>query len=152
MPLRAATLSDLDALVALENRCFAHDRISRRSWRRFLGSPRAFCLVATVAGGVAGAVVLLFRSGSGIARLYSMAVDPDQRRRGIAAELLRAAEQMAQRRHARAIRLEVRPDNRAALAFYAGRDYATIGVYPGFYEDGAKAVRMEKQLVQGRRR
>ena len=38
--LRQAHASDLDALVQLENRCFTEDRISRRSFRRFLEMPR----------------------------------------------------------------------------------------------------------------
>jgi hypothetical protein len=36
MQIRAATLYDLDALAALEARCFEDDRISRRQFRRLL--------------------------------------------------------------------------------------------------------------------
>ena len=37
--IRAARMSDLDALVELENRSFTSDRMSRRQWRRHLAVP-----------------------------------------------------------------------------------------------------------------
>ena len=43
--IRAARAEDLDRLLALENRCFEHDRLSRRSFRHFLSSDTASCLV-----------------------------------------------------------------------------------------------------------
>src|SRR5690554_5084488 len=37
---RNATPADLDDLIALEERCFRDDRISRRSFRRFIDMPQ----------------------------------------------------------------------------------------------------------------
>src|SRR5438128_5730389 len=44
--VRKAERADLDALMALEHRVFASDRLSRRSLRRLLASPSADVLVA----------------------------------------------------------------------------------------------------------
>ena len=44
--VRKAERCDLDALVELEHRVFATDRLSRRSLQRFLKSPTAVVLVA----------------------------------------------------------------------------------------------------------
>src|SRR5690606_41789306 len=41
-----ATLADLDALVELEQRCFTGDRLSRRSFRRWLTTPQDILLLA----------------------------------------------------------------------------------------------------------
>src|SRR5262245_13846758 len=47
--VRKAARGDLDALVELEERVFATDRLSRRSLRRFLASPSAELVVAQLA-------------------------------------------------------------------------------------------------------
>lgn len=47
---RNASLADIDALVALENRCFRDDRISRRSFRRFIDMPRDRLVLAEQGG------------------------------------------------------------------------------------------------------
>jgi hypothetical protein len=52
--VRPARVEDLDQLLALENRCFEHDRLSRRSFRHFLTSDTASCLVAERAGELLG--------------------------------------------------------------------------------------------------
>jgi len=88
--LRAGDLSDLDALVSLEERVFAGDRVSRRGFRRFLTSPRAALVVAAEDGVLAGYALVLFRAGSIVARLYSLAVAPEFARRGIGTALLKA--------------------------------------------------------------
>src|SRR5215204_1170513 len=87
--IRAAEPGDLDSLVELEHRVFATDRLSRRSLRRFLKAPSAELSVAEEADGrLAGTAILLFRPGSKVARLYSIAVAPRMEGRGVASMLL----------------------------------------------------------------
>ena len=83
--VRKAERGDLDVLMELEQRVFATDRLSRRSFRHFLSSPGARVIVAEENGsGLAGYAIVLFRPRSAAARLYSIAVDADMRGRGIA--------------------------------------------------------------------
>jgi ribosomal protein S18 acetylase RimI-like enzyme len=145
--IRRARLSDLDRLVALEQASFAVDRLSRRQYRRHLLSPAASVLAAVSGRAVLGSAVTFFRRGSGIARLYSIAVDAAARGRGIAAALLAAAEREARKCGARAVRLEVRKDNPAAIALYERHGYRRFGTHHAFYEDGADAWRYEKALT-----
>jgi ribosomal protein S18 acetylase RimI-like enzyme len=146
--VRAATPADLDALVALELRAFSGDRMSRPQYRRHLASPGAAVLVADVPGeGLLGSALVFFRRGSTLARLYSIATAPAARGRGIGAGLLAAAERAARERGCRALRLEVRVDNTAAIALYERAGYRRIGSYPGYYEDGADAWRYEKGVA-----
>src|SRR5712671_2158596 len=71
--VRAAARGDLDALIELEHRVFATDRLTRRSLRRFLTSPTAAVLIAEEhPGHLAGTAIVLFRPRSAIARLYSI--------------------------------------------------------------------------------
>jgi ribosomal protein S18 acetylase RimI-like enzyme len=151
--VRAANRSDLDALIALEHRVFATDRLTRRSLRRFLASPTAQVLVAQVLvaedhpGHLAGTAIVLFRPRSAIARLYSIAVAPHMGGRGVGPMLLAAAEAAAAARDCRTIRLEVHVTNHAAISRYRKSGYREFGRVSGYYEDGGDALRFEKRLV-----
>ena len=145
--IRHAALSDLDALVALEEATFDSDRISHRQWRRHLSSASAQVLVAVGDAGIDAAAVVFYRRNSHIARLYSLAVDARARGNGIGGRLLVAAETTARQRGCAVLRLEVRVDNTAALALYARHGYARLRRLVGFYEDGSDAWRCAKDLT-----
>lgn len=146
--IRPATLQDIDALVALENRCFDSDRLSRRQFRYMLTRANAATLVTTGdADQVLGYVLVLFHAGTSLARLYSIAVDPAARGRGLAETLLTAAEVEAAGRGCVDMRLEVRPDNVAAIALYERLGYRRFGTFDDYYEDHMEALRYEKRLI-----
>jgi ribosomal protein S18 acetylase RimI-like enzyme len=138
--------ADLDALVALERSSFAADRLSRRSWSRLIGAPSASIVVARAERRLVGAAVVLFNRATAIARLYSLAVDPVCRGRGLGRDLLQQAVGAAVARDCALLRLECRQDNTAALRLYRGEGFAVTGRRRGFYQDGADAVVMERSL------
>jgi ribosomal protein S18 acetylase RimI-like enzyme len=144
--IRAATLSDIDRLLALETDSFASDRLSPRSFRRFVASPTAVLRVIREGREVFGYYLLLFRARSQVARLYSIAVDGRHRGRGIAAALLADAERAARRQGRDRLGLEVREDNGAAIRLYERSGYVFTGRYADYYADGAGARRYEKRL------
>ncbi|TFF27769.1 GNAT family N-acetyltransferase [Jiella endophytica] len=146
--LRAANLDDLDALVALEEASFVADRITRRSFRNFIGSASALILVAEAAGrpGLLGYAALLFRRGTALARLYSIAVASSAAGQGIGRALLKAAETEAFDRDRILLRLEVREDNDRAIGLYRSEGYRPIGRYLDYYADHMPALRFEKIL------
>lgn len=149
--LRPARLDDIPALVLLEDASFTTDRLGVTQFRHFISGRTACLLVARVGGSqeiLAGYVLVLFRSGSRKARIYSIAVSGSLRGQGIGEQLLRAAEQAAYARDCNLMRLEVRPDNAAALAMYEKQGYRPFGRFPGFYEDGTDAIRLEKLLTE----
>ena len=146
LTLCAATPDDLPALLDIENACFTQDRISRRSFRRFLESAGASCILATLEGRPAGYALLLFRSGTALARLYSFAMMPQMRGRGHARALLGAAEADAFARDRIVLRLEVREDNTPARRLYESVGYRAHGRVPNYYEDGCAALRMETSI------
>ena len=145
--IRLARGEDLDRLLALENRCFEHDRLSRRSFRHFLTSDTASCMVAERAGELLGYALVLFHGRTALARLYSMAVAPEHQGQGLGRDLLEAAEAAALDSGAAVMRLEVHPLNFAAIALYRRAGYLEFGVYRGFYEDESDALRMQHVLV-----
>ena len=145
--IRPAWAEDLDRLLVLETRCFELDRLSRRSFRHFLSSDTASCLVAERDGELLGYVLVLFHGRTALARLYSMAVAPEHRAQGLGRVLLDAAEAVALDGGAAIMRLEVHPANFAAIALYRRAGYLEFGIYRGFYEDDSDALRMQHVLV-----
>lgn len=116
--IRRAEADDIPVLTDIENRAFASDRISRRAFRYLLSKANAEVLVETsVAGVVRGYALLLFNRGTSLARLYSIAVDPQWQRAGVGRALLAAAEDAARSRGAAWMRLEVRADAAVVQAF-----------------------------------
>ena len=145
--IRHATLDDLDALVAIEERCFDSDRLSRRSFRHLLTRGHAITLVIERDAHVCGYGMVLCNTGTSLGRLYSFAVDPGRRGQGLAQHLLLACEQAALARDCVTLRLEVRPDNAAAIRLYERNGYRRFGVHEDYYEDHAEALRYEKSLA-----
>lgn len=141
--IRKAVMSDLDALLDIENRAFAGNRLSRRSLRAFLSSPKALMLVLEHAEKTAGYGVLIYRKGSNVARLYSFGVAPDFQGRGLSTPLLEALEAKCAKP---IMRLEVRADNAAAIKLYLKMAFEHIGRRDNYYEDGEAALIMEKTL------
>lgn len=149
--LRNADRADVPGLVSLEADVFASDRLSLRSFRRLIGVASAACRVAMADGVLAGYHVLLFRRGSTVARLYSIAVAPGFRGRGLAAILMRDAEEVARERGSRRLRLEVREDNAAAIRLYERLGYRAFRRVAGYYADGAHGHRYERNLAEGQK-
>jgi ribosomal protein S18 acetylase RimI-like enzyme len=145
--IRDATPTDLDAILHLENTSFQGDRLSRRSLGRLLRRGRGFTLVDDVDGELRGYVLVLLRSGTSLARLYSIAVGPRWRGKGIAADLVTAAERRAHEEHCSLMRLEVRGDNAASLVLFETLGYRRFGIHEAYYEDAMDAVRLEKRLL-----
>lgn len=144
--LRPGRLRDLDTLVALENAVFTTDILSRRSFRRFLTSPRSSLIVAEESGKLAGYALALYPPRSRHARLYSIAVAPHIASRGIGPLLLAEAEAAAARRRRRAMRLEVHEHNTRAIGRYEKSGYQLFGRHRRYYDDGGDALRFEKPL------
>lgn len=143
---RKATLDDIDALVAIEEACFDSDRISRRSFRTLIDRPTANTIVGELDGAVVGYAMILFRKGTALARLYSLAVKPDEKMKGLGSQLLEAAEKVAFDQGRVYMRLEVREDNARAIRLYERFHYRPIGRYLDYYADHAPALRYEKTL------
>lgn len=145
MRLRRATPGDLDALIALEAR-FPSDRISARAFRHLLTRAHAEVWVVSARARIVASLVILFRRGAGMARLYSIVTDPAFRGRGIGGRLVRCAERRALEHGCDRIGLEVRARDTRLIHWYVHLGYAMQARIADFYEDGAPALRMRKVL------
>ncbi|MGO1749533.1 MAG: GNAT family N-acetyltransferase/peptidase C39 family protein [Marinobacter sp.] len=151
LQLRLATSDDLNALLQLEHRCFTEDRLSRRSFRRFLDMPRDRLIVAETENEgekeLLGYCLVLMSAATRMARIYSIAVLPTARGRGIGEELVRTAEHEAADAGRILMRLEVREDNSGAIGLYKRLGYRQFGTYRDYYEDHGTALRFERRIL-----
>ncbi len=145
---RPAERGDLDALLDLEHRVFATDRLSRRSLRHFLQSKSAQVIVAddgqmarrrggrAVPSGLVGGPSLLDRSrpASQRPRAWVRCCSRRPRRRP--------------RARLPSIRLEVHETNHAAISRYRKSGYREFGRHARYYDDGGDALRFEKRLAR----
>ena len=146
----AASLQDLQALAELEEAAFSGDRISARSWRALLRSPSATVTVAREASQrescIVGSTVILQRANSSVARLYSIAVAPRSRGRGVSMALLQDATRRMRDAGAAVLRLETRADNLTAQRVFASNGFVARGRKAAYYEDGEDALLYQKSL------
>ena len=144
---RNANLNDTDALVRLENRCFTEDRISRRSFRRFIDMPRDRVILVERGGQLVGYSLVLMKANTRLARIYSIAVAPETRGQGLGEALIRESERQAAEADRILMRLEVRTDNHGAIALYRRLGYRQFGTWRDYYEDHGDALRFERRIL-----
>jgi len=143
---RAATLADVESLVALENTCFNYDRMSRRSFRHHIRSEKRDLTLAEQNGVLLGYGLVLYHQGTRLARMYSLAVSPEARGLGVGRGLMRVLERNAIRVGRHYMRLEVAKHNLGAIGLYESEGYLPFGEYQDYYEDHADALRMHKRI------
>lgn len=138
--VRPAVAGDVADVSRLETECLGADAWSDALVHEgVVGDlPTVVYLVGEVDGEVVGHAVASLAGD--VAELQRIAVDPAHRRAGIASRLLTAVVTAARHTEADRLLLEVRADNRAALAFYDRHGFAEIDRRPRYYSDGASAV------------
>ena len=149
--IRPATIGDLDAVAAVERRCFPEDEaFSRRQLRYLLEHAEGASYVACRGQEVVGYITLLTRRTARNLRIYSVAVDPAARGCGAGQALIDAAVALARQLGLREVTLEVRTDNDAAIRLYTRSGFRPGKLLRGYYHDGADARRMALSLSPGR--
>lgn len=146
--IRRAVPADLEALMALERGSFAQDAQSRRSMRHLIERAHGELRVADAAGRLLGYLMLLYRRGTRVARIYSIAVASEARGQGLARRLVDDAEQCARAVGCTALSAEARQSNRASRALFAACGFAERKRLVDYYEadehgheDGVRLVK-----------
>ena len=147
--VRQAGPDDIEAVARLEEEGLRLDAWSEGLVRDGIegGLPTIEYLVAEVDGEVVGHAVT--SNAGDIAELQRIAVSEPHRRRGIGARLLAGVVDGARQTLAESLLLEVREDNRGALAFYASQGFVEIDRRPRYFADGTTAVVMRRPLIRG---
>jgi ribosomal protein S18 acetylase RimI-like enzyme len=131
MICKHAREEELHALLEIENACFSEkdSPLTKRTMGYHLRRGR---IIGAYEGEELRGYILLFPRK--IPRVYSLAVHPSARGRGIAKILLQHALHVNKN-----LRLEVRTDNLSAIGLYEKLGFTCKGVKKGFYPDGCDA-------------
>jgi ribosomal protein S18 acetylase RimI-like enzyme len=145
--LRLAMKKDLQALVALENICFNYDQMSRRSFRWMLTKAHSIIQVIEHKSEIVGYGLVLINKGTSLARLYSIALHPKHQGRGLSKPLLQSLELQSLDEGCAYLRLEVKANNKPAIALYEKLGYLQFNSKEDYYQDGEKALCFEKRIA-----
>lgn len=136
--IRQASVEDLPRVAWLEEAAMTdpwpYDLLAYE-----FGHPRGFLLIAEW-DGAPGAGYVSFRHGGGEAELLRLAVDPAERRRGIARSLIESGLERLRKERVQACFLEVRRDNEPAIACYTALGFQRAGRRKAYYRDGTDAL------------
>ena len=127
------TADHLEELEKLERICFSRPW-SRKMLAEELENQCAAFLVAedAVTGKVVGYAGLLVVADEGY--ITNVAVFPEYRRQGIAAQIIQVFVNFALGNHLAFLTLEVRPSNTAAIALYQGFGFEEVGRRKNYYD------------------
>ncbi len=132
MRIRAATSTDIDAVVAIERLSFV-DPWSRMMFHTHLDGGVNTFLVAEGAAGVTGFTIAYTVADE--AELLNLAVHPDARGLGLGMILLDAIMTRCAAQGGRMMVLDVRESNTIARALYARRGFTQVGRRRRYYHE-----------------
>ena len=134
LDIRRLTYADLPQVIAIERRAFPTPW-SLAMFVLELSKPSGICLAARRDGRLAG--YLVCSRYDTVWHIMNVAVDPDERRTGVATGLLGALLERVDDRRAR-YTLEVRESNLAAIALYERFGFRTAGMRRRYYQDNGE--------------
>lgn len=154
MELRHATLADVEPMLLIEAASFS-DPWSRHALTSAVESPGIVVTVAELAAGPAGRPEVggysVIARAADEAELLNLAVAGTARGRGLGAALVERAIADARQWGARAMFLEVRASNAAALGLYERTGFREVGRRRGYYRRPVEdALILRRELVPGR--
>ena len=144
---RLATLSDFEAVQAIENECFKEPYSIEDLRYEFEGNPVNKIIVAENDGKVVGFIDFLITFNS--STIMQVAVTKEFRKNGIATQLLSEMENSFPKEIddlVETITLEVRESNEAAKKLYLKNGYKIVVIKTNYYKDGENAIYMIKRL------
>lgn len=144
--IRPARKEDFDALMDLENICFKEENFHKKQMEYLLFKARSIVLVASIENNIVASIIVLIRNNISHARIYSLNVHPDYRRRGIAGLLMDTAEKSLKERGFKKISLEVGMNNKVAQSLYISKGFSVDKIMKKYYKNGDDAMHLIKEL------
>lgn len=145
--VRKAQQSDIPAILEIEWECFREDSFSKEQFAYLINrSKGTFYVIMEGDDRVIAYISLLFHGGTHYLRIYSIAVHPDFRGKGLAQVLMDQTIRTAEECKAAKITLEVKVTNTAAIGLYMKNGFIPAGIKPCYYHDGSDAIYMQRLL------
>ena len=145
--LRLAEIDDIPSIMEIEQICFDKDSFSKRQFVYLISQAKGYFCVAEYQQRVGGYFSVLINQRACSLRIYSIAVHPDYRGRGLGQVLMDQTIQTAGECKAAKITLEVKVTNTSAIGLYMKNGFIPAGIKPCYYHDGSDAIYMQR-LIQ----
>ena len=143
--IRQAKLSDVPAISRIETDSFGTPWSAQEIVKDVTSGGNVYFVVAADADKVVGFAEM--RNVAGEAQIYDIAVDPEERGRGIGEALLGHLIDKAEEDRCSVVNLEVRAANTAALGLYNKLGFREVGRRRKYYDGKEDAILMD--LVPG---
>lgn len=148
MITRAATVADVESIMALETTIFPDDAWSTEQMLQGVTSPYGHYIVIENEGDIIAYAGAFHLPGDDVADIHTIAVTAGARGNGVGADLFDELVEWAKREGAARILLEVRADNLVAQNLYKSRGFQTIAVRERYYQPAdVDALIMERTVV-----
>ena len=144
LSVRPVKAGDLDAIMRIERASFGSDAYDRKLFADFTHICGGLFLVASKGDKVIGYSITCIRGDR--AELVSIAVAPQQRRRGAAGALMDSTLRRLRRRGVTRFVLMVKVTNERALGFYEKYGFRKNRRVSRYYEDGSDGFLFVKVL------
>ncbi|EKU92726.1 ribosomal protein S18-alanine N-acetyltransferase [Bacteroides oleiciplenus] len=144
---RLATVADISSIMEIELICFGQDSFSKRQFIYLISRAQGRFLVVESQGKIAGYLSLLINKRAHSLRIYSLAVHPVFRGKGVGQLLIERAVAVAYKKSLGKITLEVNVSNFSAIQLYEKNGFECVGIRKNYYHDGTDAHYMQKSVA-----
>jgi ribosomal protein S18 acetylase RimI-like enzyme len=144
MQFRLALVEDLPSIIKLEQTFDVGDRASKESYKRLLKSKSVWILESNKI--IIGSAIVLIRTNSRIARLYSITVAENLRGQGLGKKIINEIVDKLKNLNYDKLSLEVKESNTQAWKLYESLDFEFIKSIENYYADSSAAKRYVKSL------
>lgn len=134
-----AKITDIDSILRIESVCFDSDGFSKTQFRYLITKAKGAFFIIKHSGNAVAYISLLKHSHRNNLRIYSIAVHPDERGKGLAQILIDRSVEYAKKNNLSSISLEVRKNNISAIKLYEKKGFYKTSLKYNYYSDGSDA-------------
>lgn len=144
---RPAVIDDIPSIMEIEQLCFDRDSFSKLQFVYLISHAQGYFGVGVHLQRVGGYFCLLINRRACSLRIYSIAVHPDFRGKGLGQSFIDRIIAIAQSEGLKKITLEVNVSNLPAIRLYERNGFEYVSTKEHYYHDGANAFCMQRQLI-----
>ncbi len=146
--IESASIRHLDRLYTIEKECFDKEAFTKQQIASLLSDYNSISLIAKISSEIVGFIIgmVYYERNTPVGHILTIDVALTYRKRGIAQKLLQGIEKIFRERGLRAVHLEVREDNIAALRLYQKLGYKKITKLENYYGN-AHGIYLKKDLT-----
>lgn len=146
--IESASIRHLDRLYTIEKECFDKEAFTKQQIASLLSDYNSISLIAKINSEIVGFIIgmVYYERNTPVGHILTIDVALTYRKRGIAQKLLQEIEKIFREKGLRAVHLEVREDNIAALRLYQKLGYKKIAKLENYYGN-AHGIYLKKDLT-----